>query len=169
VTFPAYDAQVPARSTVQYPGDGSDVYYDEGLLVGYRWYDATDSTPLFPFGYGLSYTSFRISNLSVSQRQGRIVATVTVANTGSRAGADVVQLYVSSPASAHEPPRQLKAYTKVTLGPGQSRRVQLTVDVASLASWDNPSAGWTVRKGTYRVYVGDSSRHLPTGADITIG
>jgi beta-glucosidase len=169
VTFPASDAQTPARNIVEYPGDGSDVYYSEGLLVGYRWYDAMNQTPLFPFGYGLSYTSFRISNLSVSQRHGQIVATVTVTNTGSRAGADVAQLYVSSPASAHEPPRQLKAYTKVILGPGQSQRVQLTLDVASLASWDNPSTGWTVHKGTYRAYVGDSSRHLSTQADITIG
>jgi beta-glucosidase len=169
VTFPAYDAQVPARSTVQYPGDGSDVYYDEGLLVGYRWYDATDSTPLFPFGYGLSYTSFRISNLSVSRSHDQLVATVNVTNNGSRAGADVAQLYVASPASANEPPRQLKAYTKVSLAPGQSRKVRFTVDVASLASWDNSSTGWTVHKGTYRVYVGDSSRNLPTQADIKIG
>jgi beta-glucosidase len=168
VTFPAYDAQTPARSTVEYPGDGNDVYYSEGMLVGYRWYDATDQTPLFPFGYGLSYTSFRFGNLSVSHSHGKIVATVTVTNTGTRAGADVVQVYVASPASAHEPPRQLKAYTKVTLSPGQSRQVNLTLDVASLASWDNPSTGWTLHKGTYRVYVGDSSRHLPTQADITV-
>jgi beta-glucosidase len=169
VTFPAYDAQTPARNTVEYPGDGSDVYYDEGLLIGYRWYDAMDQTPLFPFGYGLSYTSFRISNLSVNRSHGQVVATVTVTNTGSRAGADVAQLYVASPASAHEPPHQLKAYTKVTLGPGQSQRVRLTLDVASLASWDNPSTGWIVHTGTYHLYVGDSSRHLPTQADITIG
>jgi beta-glucosidase len=169
VTFPAADGQMPARGTVEYPGDGNDVYYSEGLLVGYRWYDATNRTPLFPFGYGLSYTSFRISNLSVNRSHGRIVATVTVANTGSRAGADVVQLYVASPASAKEPPRQLKAYAKVTLAPGQSRRVSLTLDVASLAAWDNPSTGWTVHPGTYRLYVGDSSRHLPAQADIRIG
>jgi beta-glucosidase len=168
VTFPAYDAQVPARSTVEYPGDGSDVYYDEGLLVGYRWYDAMDQTPLFPFGYGLSYTSFRIGSLSLTQNHGQIVAAVTVTNTGSRAGAEVVQLYVASPASAHEPPRQLKAYTKVTLPAGGSRRVRLTLDVTSLASWDNPATGWTVHKGTYRFSAGDSSRHLPTQADITI-
>jgi beta-glucosidase len=105
----------------------------------------------------------------VTQSRGQIVATVTVTNTGARAGAEVVQLYVSSPVSAHEPPRQLKAYSKVNLAPGQSRTVRLTVDVTSLASWDNPSTGWTVHKGTYRVYVGDSSRHLPTQADVTIG
>ena len=168
VTFLASDTQRPARSTVEYPGDGNDVYYTEGLLVGYRWYDAINQTPLFPFGYGLSYTSFRFSNLSAKNAHGQIVATVTVTNTGSRAGADVVQLYVASPASAQEPPGQLKAYTKVTLAPGQSRRISLTLDIASLASWDNPSTGWTVHQGTYRLYVGDSSRHLPTQADIRI-
>jgi len=169
VTFPAYDAQTPARHTVEYPGDGSDVYYSEDLLVGYRWYDANDQTPLYPFGYGLSYTSFRFNNLSIHQSHGQFVATVTVTNTGTRAGAEVAQLYVTSPASTHEPPRQLKAYTKVSLGAGQSCTVRLTVDVASLASWDNLSSGWTVHQGTYRVYVGDSSRNLPTHADLKIG
>jgi beta-glucosidase len=160
---------MPARSTVEYPGDGNDVYYAEGLLVGYRWYDATGQKPLFPFGYGLSYTSFRFSHLSVRRSGDHLVAKVTLTNTGRRAGADVAQLYVGSPAAAHEPPHQLKAYTKVRLAPGQSRRVTLTVDLASLASWDNPSSGWTLHGGTYRIYVGDSSRSLPTRADVRIG
>jgi beta-glucosidase len=169
VTFPASDRQRPARRMVEYPGDGDDVYYAEGLLVGYRWYDATGQNPLFPFGYGLSYTTFRFSQLSVTRTGGRLVARVTVTNTGRRAGAEVAQLYVRSPASAHEPPRQLKAYAKVSLAPGQSRRVTLTVDLASLASWDNPDTGWVLHRGTYRIYVGDSSRSLPTSADVRIG
>jgi beta-glucosidase len=168
VTFPANNRQGPARTTVEYPGDGDDVYYAEGLLVGYRWYDATGQRPLFPFGFGLSYTSFRVSHLSVIRSGGRLVARVTVTNTGRRAGADVVQLYVGSPASAHEPPRQLKAYAKVTLRPGQSRRVPLTLDIASLASWDTSSTGWTLHRGTYRIYVGDSSRTLPTRVDVRL-
>jgi len=168
VTFPASDAQRPARNTVEYPGDGSDVYYSEGLLVGYRWYDAKRQTPLFPFGYGLSYTSFRINDLSVHRSRGQIAATVTVSNTGTRTGAEVVQMYVASPASAHEPPHQLKAYRKVALARGQNRRVTLTVDLASLASWDNSSTGWTLHKGTYQIYVGDSSRHLSTHASVTV-
>jgi beta-glucosidase len=169
VTFPASDRQRPARRTVEYPGDGDDVYYAEGLLVGYRWYDATGQNPLFPFGYGLSYTSFRFSHLSVARTGGRLVARVTVTNTGRQAGAEVAQLYVRSPASAQEPPRQLKAYTKVSLAPGQSRRVTLTVGLASLASWDNPDTGWVLHHGTYRIYVGHSSRSLPTSADVRIG
>jgi beta-glucosidase len=169
VTFPASDGQMPARSTVEYPGDGNDVYYAEGLLVGYRWYDDTGRRPLFPFGYGLSYTSFRFSALSVTRGGGKLVAAVTVTNTGRRAGAEVAQLYVGSPASAHEPPRQLKAYSKVNLNPGESRQVKLTVDLSSLAAWDNPATGWVLHSGTYRLYVGDSSRSLPTHVDVRIG
>jgi beta-glucosidase len=166
VTFPTSDGQMPARSTVEYPGDGDDVYYSEGLLVGYRWYDATGRQPLFPFGYGLSYTSFRMSHLAVSRSGGNLVARVTVTNTGRRSGAEVVQLYVGSPASAHEPPRRLEAYTKMKLGPGQSRRVTLTLAVSSLASWDNPDTGWVLHRGTYHVYVGDSSRSLPLAVGV---
>jgi beta-glucosidase len=169
VTFPASDRQRPARRTVEYPGDGDGVYYAEGLLVGYRWYDATGARPLFPFGYGLSYTSFRFSHLTVTRRGGRLVAGVTVTNTGRRAGAEVAQLYVGSPAAAHEPPRQLKAYAKVSVAPRQSRRVALTVDLSALASWDNPDTGWVLHKGTYRIYVGDSSRSLPVQASVRIG
>ena len=169
VTFPASDDQRPATSTVEYPGDGDDVYYAEGLLVGYRWYDAMSQQPLLPFGYGLSYTAFRFSRLSVTCHRSQLRARVTVTNTGQRAGAEVVQLYVQSPAPAHEPPRQLKAYTKVSLAAGQSRPVTLTVGLASLAAWDNPDTGWVLHPGTYRIYVGDSSRSLPTSADVHVG
>ncbi|HVN11562.1 MAG TPA: glycoside hydrolase family 3 C-terminal domain-containing protein [Kineosporiaceae bacterium] len=169
VTFPTSDDQRPARAAVEYPGDGDDVYYAEGLLVGYRWYDAAGQSPLFPFGYGLSYTSFRFTKLTVTRNGDQLVATVTVTNTGRRAGAEVVQLYVGSPASAKEPPHQLKAYGKVTLAPGESRRVPLTVDIASLASWDSPATGWVVHKGTYSISVGDSSRSLPLATNVRIG
>jgi beta-glucosidase len=168
VTFPASDGQMPARSTVEYPGDGDDVYYSEGLLVGYRWYDATGRTPLFPFGYGLSYTSFRTSNLTVTRHGKTITAKVTVTNTGKRAGAQVVQLYAGSPASAKEPPRRLEAYAKIALGAGKSGRVTLTFAVSSLASWDNVDTGWVLHHGTYWIYVGDSSRSLPLRASLRL-
>lgn len=90
-------------------------------------------------------------------------------NTGRQAAAEVAQLYVGSPAAAHEPPRQLKAYTKVSLAPGRSRSVTLTLDLSSLASWDNSDTGWVLHNGTYRIYVGDSSRSLPLTADVRIG
>jgi beta-glucosidase len=168
VTFPASDSQRPQQTTAEYPGDGNDVYYDEGILVGYRWYDAEHQVPLFPFGYGLSYTSFRFSDLNVRSVRGQHVATVTVKNTGQRAGAEVAQLYVGFPPSAHEPPRQLKAYAKVSLRPGEAQRITFVLDAQSLATWDNLSTGWTVHRGTYQLWVGDSSRHLPVHAKLTV-
>ena len=126
VTFPASDQQGPARPAVEYPGDGTDVYYSEGTLVGYRWYDAQGQEPLFPFGYGLSYTTFRFSGLNVSpppssgsDSDHRARGAPTPVPTGP--GAEVAQLYVGAPRAAHEPLRQLKAYTKVSLAPGQTK------------------------------------------------
>ncbi|WP_169542241.1 glycoside hydrolase family 3 C-terminal domain-containing protein [Solirubrobacter soli] len=168
VTFPTSDSQRPALPTVEYPGDGDDVYYAEGILIGYRWYDAMAQQPLFPFGYGLSYTTFRFSHLNVNEHKDQLKATVTVTNTGQRAGAEVVQLYVQSPASAKEPPRQLKAYTKVSLAAGESRKVNLDVGLESLAAWDNPDSGFVLHDGTYRIYVGNSSRSLPASDDVRI-
>ena len=178
VTFPRSNAQGPAdptRETLHYPGNGSDVHYDEGLLVGYRWYDATGQHPLFPFGFGLSYTTFQFSGLKVRPssetasalddsdhpRSSGWTVTARVTNTGTRAGAQVAQLYIGAPAGAHEPVRQLKAYTKVTLKPGQTKTVRLELPRSALASWNNSDTGWTVAKGRYQIYVGDSSRNLP--------
>jgi beta-glucosidase len=107
-----------------------------------------------------------MSHLTLTRSGSRLLAHVTVTNTGRRAGAQVVQLYVGSPASAKEPPRRLEAYTKVSLAPGKSRRVTLTVPISSLASWDNPDTGWVLHHGIYRIYIGDSSRHLPQTATI---
>jgi beta-glucosidase len=137
------------------------VDYSEGVDIGYRWYDAKNETPLFPFGYGLSYTSFKYSDLSVASSavtgtaDERVSAVVT--NTGSRAGSDVPQLYVGDPASTGEPPRQLEGFDRVTLQPGQSRRVSFTLTPSQLSWWDDSANGWTQTPGTYQVYVGDSS------------
>jgi beta-glucosidase len=116
----------------------------------------------------LSYTSFRFSDLHVRSVRGQHIATVTVKNSGKRAGAEVAELYVGFPPSAHEPPRQLKAYAKVSLRPGESKRVSFVLDAQSLATWDNLSTGWNVHRGTYQLWVGDSSRHLPVHARLTI-
>jgi beta-glucosidase len=160
VTFPASLAQVPASTTAQFPGNGTQVLYSEGVDVGYRWYDAKGETPLFPFGYGLSYTSFRFSHLLVGTpvtgtSDLRVSATIT--NTGSRAGSDVAQLYIGDPASTGEPPRQLEGFDRVTLMPGKSARVSFTVTPAQLSWWSDSANGWTQTPGTYGVYVGDSS------------
>jgi beta-glucosidase len=122
---------------------------------------------LFPFGYGLSYTSFKFSSLKVTKSGTGYDVSARVTNTGSRAGSEVVQLYVGDPASAHEPVRQLKAYAKVTLIPGQTQTVRLKLPRTSLESWNNADTGWTLARGSYPLYVGDSSRNLPLHGQIS--
>ena len=168
VTFPASLADVPAHTTAQWPGANNQVQYSEGLDVGYRWYDAKNITPLFPFGYGLSYTSFSFSNLQVGALgSGGAPVTATVTNTGSRAGAEVAQLYVGDPASTGEPVHQLRGIQRVDLQPGQSQTVHFTVTAHDLAHWVDPS-GWTTSPGTYQILVGDSSRNLPLTGSINV-
>ncbi len=161
VTFPASLAQVPARSKAQFPGVNGKVHYSEGLDVGYRWYDAKGLTPMFPFGFGLSYTSFRFSDLRIGGPGhgglGGVRVTATVTNTGHRAGSDVAQLYLRDPARAGEPPRQLKAFAKVSLSPGQSQVVRFTLDRHDLSYWSAAANAWVIAPGTYGVFVGDSS------------
>src|SRR3954467_11159769 len=146
-TFPASEKDLPtAGGKDQYPGvtqSGDSVgphsKYSEDMLVGYRWYDAKNIAPLFPFGYGLSYTTFAERSLSIAATDPNATAgnvSFDVVNTGSRPGAQVAQLYVSDPAAAGEPPRQLKGFSKVALDPGESKRVTLPLDFRSFAHYD---------------------------------
>jgi beta-glucosidase len=161
VTFPTSLSQVPASTTAQFPGNGTDVLYSEGIDVGYRWYDAHDLTPLFPFGFGLSYTKFAYSGLRLSSatvtgtQDVRVSATVT--NIGKRTGTDVAQLYLGDPASTGEPPRQLEGFQRVNLAPGQSARVSFVITPQDTSWWSDTANGWTQTAGQYQVYVGDSS------------
>jgi beta-glucosidase len=167
VTFPASLADVPAHTTAQWPGANSQVQYSEGLNVGYRWYDTKKITPLFPFGYGLSYTTFSFSDLQVGALgSGGSTVTATVTNTGNRAGAEVAQLYVGAPASTGEPVHQLKGFQRVELQPGQSQTVRFTVTAHDLAHWAD--SGWTTTPGTYQILVGDSSRNLPLSGSLNV-
>ncbi|WTR18899.1 glycoside hydrolase family 3 C-terminal domain-containing protein [Streptomyces sp. NBC_00138] len=169
VTFPTSLSQVPANTTAQWPGTNGVVQYSEGLKVGYRWYDANNVTPLFPFGFGLSYTSFSFSNLKVGAlTNGQATVTATVTNTGSRAGDEVAQLYVGDPGAAGEPPHQLKGFQRVTLAPGASGTVTFTVGAHDLASWSTASNSWVAAAGSYQILVGDSSRNLPLTGSLTL-
>jgi beta-glucosidase len=185
VTFPTSLSQVPASTAAEFPGANGQVQYNEGVDVGYRWYQAKDQTPLFPFGYGLSYTTFSFSGLSVSGFSSAGVATVTatVTNTGSRAGADVAQLYIGDPSSTGEPPWQLKDFQRVSLNAGASTTVTFSVPVHDLTYWAGPGAstdptawsgpdpdggGWTAPAGTYAIGVGDSSASLPLTGSLTL-
>jgi beta-glucosidase len=170
VTFPASLADVPASTAAQWPGTNGTVQYSEGVDVGYRWYDAQGKTPLFPFGFGLSYTTFGYSGLSVSapDASGNVTVSATVTNTGSVAGSDVAQLYVSDPASTGEPPKQLKGFQRVTLNPGASTKVTFTVGTQDLAYWNDTAHGWTTPAGSYGLSVGDSSRNLPLTGTVSL-
>jgi beta-glucosidase len=170
VTFPASLADVPASTAAQWPGSGGTVQYSEGVDVGYRWYDAKNVSPLFPFGFGLSYTSFSYSGLSVSgpDASGTVSVSATVTNTGTRAGSDVAQLYVGDPAATGEPPKQLKGFQRVTLNPGAATTVHFTVGIRDLSYWDPAAHGWTAPAGAYQLMVGDSSRALPLTGSVTL-
>jgi beta-glucosidase len=168
VTFPRSLADVPAATAARWPGEDGRVRYDEGLLVGYRWYDARHLSPLFPFGFGLSYTTFGFANLRVTAgADGAASVGVDVTNTGARAGADVVQVYVGSPPASGEPPWQLKAFRKVQLAPGETRRVSFELGPRAFAQWDSAASGWSVGAGDYRIGVGDASNRLPLTASFT--
>jgi beta-glucosidase len=170
VTFPASLSQVPASTTAQWPGQNGTVQYSEGIDVGYRWYDSQGLTPLFPFGYGLSYTTFSFSNLKVGTLPdgGAATVTATVTNTGSRAGADVAQLYVSDPAAAGQPPRQLEGFQRVSLAPGASQTVQFQLTQNNLQYWNSTTSTWATATGSYGVEVGDSDASLPLTGTLNV-
>ncbi len=161
VSFPTSLSQVPASTPAQFPGVNGQVLYSEGLDVGYRWYDSRNLTPLMPFGFGLSYTRFAFGHLTIDRTSTRGVDDVgvsaTITNVGRRAGADVAQLYLGDPAAAHEPPRQLVGFQKVSLAPGASTPVHFTITPRDTWWWDQAADGWNQSLGLYRVYVGDSS------------
>ncbi len=163
VTFPASLSQVPAQTQAQWPGTATGVTYSEGVDIGYRWYQSQNITPLFPFGYGLSYTKFSFSNLKVGafNADGSATVTATITNTGSVAGADVAQMYVGDPAASQDPPQQLAGFQRVTLNPGQSATVTFPLTIHDLASWSAADNAWEAQAGTYSVSVGDSSASLP--------
>jgi beta-glucosidase len=161
VTFPVRLEDTPAF--VNYPG-GKEVRYGEGIFVGYRHYDMKDVAPLFPFGHGLSYTEFAYSDLQVSPvvKPGEPVAvSLTVKNTGGRAGKEVVQLYVRDVASSLPRPRkELKRFAKVSLQPGESQVVSFELDDRTLSFYDVDRKAWIAEPGEFEVLIGSSSRDI---------
>jgi beta-glucosidase len=149
------------------------VKYSEGIYVGYRDYDEKKVQPLFPFGFGLSYTKFAFRNLSVSPPSAvhTVQVEFDVINTGAVAGAEVAQVYLAMPSSAAvpQPPKQLKAFLKVSIEPGKSTHVGLTLNERAFQYWDVASRRWKSVSGTYGVMVGSSSRDLPLQTQIQIG
>ena len=148
------------------------VKYDDKLMVGYRYWTTTGKHPLFPFGFGLSYTTFSFSKLSVpatAASGSQIAVSFDVTNTGKTAGAEVAQLYVSDPsAKAKRPDRELKGFEKVRLAPGETKHVTLNLDVRAFSYWDDAAHKWTVDPGKFIILVGDSSENTPLHADLTL-
>ncbi|HWA95740.1 MAG TPA: glycoside hydrolase family 3 C-terminal domain-containing protein [Terracidiphilus sp.] len=146
--------------------------YNDKLMVGYRYWTTTGKQPLFPFGFGLSYTTFAFSNISAptSAKAGdEVKVSFDVKNTGSVNGAEVAQLYVSDPsAKVSRPERELKGFEKVRLAPGETKHVTLTLDARSFSYWDEATHGWHIDPGKFILRVGDSSENTPLTADITL-
>ena len=171
VTFPKRAEDAPTADPTRYPGVNGHGEYSEGILVGYRWYDAKKIEPLFPFGHGLSYTTFAYSSLTTSRAgDGGTDVHVTIRNTGSRAGTDVVQVYVGPPAS---PPvelaaKSLAAFERVTLAPGASKALTLHLGPRAWSYWSTTAHGWAVAAGTRTVFVGASSRDIRLQTNVTI-
>jgi len=170
VTFPTSLSQVPASTSAQWPGTNGTVQYSEGVDVGYRWYDSHNLTPQFPFGFGLSYTSFSFSNLHVGSLTagGQATVTATVTNTGSRAGADVAQLYVDDPTASGQPPLQLEGFQRVNLQPGASQTVTFELTQQNLQYWNSSSNAWATSTGNYGIEVGDSNASLPLSGTLAV-
>jgi beta-glucosidase len=163
-TFPKKLADTPTSVLGTYPGTNDTVVYKEGLLVGYRWYDTKDIKPLFPFGYGLSYTQFKYSDLNLvhsGDAKEPLTVEFELANTGSRAGAEVAQIYVQPVhSSVSRPVKELKGFKKVFLQPDEKQMVSITLDPGAFAYYDVDKKSWVAEKGGYKILVGSSSRDL---------
>jgi beta-glucosidase len=148
------------------------VKYDDRLMVGYRYWTTTGKHPLFPFGYGLSYTTFSFANLqapATAASGATVPVSFDVTNTGSVAGADVAQLYISDPsAKVSRPERELKGFEKVRLAPGETKHVTINLDARSFSYWDAAAHKWTIDPGKFIIRVGDSSENTPLNADLTL-
>jgi beta-glucosidase len=172
-TMPKKLDDSPAHATNSFPGEET-VSYDEGLLVGYRWFDTKQIEPLYPFGYGLSYTTFDIKNVRVDKAEAyseaeTIYITVDIENTGTFVGKEVVQLYISKPDSEVERAvQELKGFEKVAVNVGETVPVTIAVPVKELAYYNVVKKAWVVETGLYTLKIGDSSRSIKQEVIISI-
>jgi beta-glucosidase len=171
VTFPERLEHNPSFGN--FPGENGEVRYGEGLLVGYRWYDARHLPPRFPFGHGLSYTTFALGDPSATSARWAagetLTVTVPVTNTGGRDGVEVVQAYVAPPPGPlARPVRELRAFAKVAVAAGATETVTLTFDERSFAAWDPTDHTWVVAPGTYELHLGRSSADLPRVVTVEV-
>jgi len=184
-TFPRSEADLPHPTVTQPPPESAhfsgpvsplengkglppfQVSYSEGLKVGYKWYDAEQKPVLFPFGYGLSYTSFSYAGLTVIPGK-TVQVTFALTNTGSRAGAEIAEVYAALPANAQEPPKRLVGWSKVKLAAGETKTVSVEIDPKYLSIFDEQKDAWTLLPGDYTLMVGGSSQDLPLKATVSL-
>jgi len=171
ITFPKRWEDCSAYKTYKVQDSVSD--YTDGIFVGYRWFDKNNIVPLYPFGYGLSYTKFEFNNLNVNEtsKDGKPVYKVTfdLKNTGKTAGAEVAQLYVSAiEPKIERAPKELKSFTRVQLNPGESKYVEMTIDKDAFAYYSTAKKGWAVDPGKYEIMIGNSSRDIRLKDTITL-
>jgi beta-glucosidase len=182
LTFPLSVADLPHPTLMKPPaevgGAGQEVKpedakpifsitYDEGVKVGYKWYDAENKPVLFPFGFGLSYTTYQYSDLKVTAGKEPTVQ-FRVKNTGARAGAEIAEVYVGLPAAAQEPPKRLAGWSKVMLQPGESREISLAINPRELSIYEEATDSWKQLPGGYTFRVGGSSKDLPLQKQIDL-
>jgi beta-glucosidase len=154
-----------------YPGKDLTVRYEEGLLVGYRWFDTKDIEPLFPFGFGLSYTRFEYSDLKLkpSTKDGELTAEFVVKNVGARDGAEVAQLYIQDlKPRLPRPVKELKGFRKVFLKAGEQQTVSIPINRSSFAFYDPAQNGWVAEKGEFKILIGSSSHTIRLGAQTRL-
>jgi beta-glucosidase len=191
ITFPLRDTDMPQPAVVKptspsgegpsalahlaalFGGPGKErppaqLYYNEGMLVGYKWYDAKRKAVLFPFGFGLSYTKFHYSGLRVKV-DGGVSVNFTIKNTGNRTGAEVAGVYASLPPSAGEPPKRLIGWQKAQLNPGESKQVSVRIQTHYLSIFDVGKDEWSLVPGEYTIFVGGSSENLPLRQRVRLG
>ncbi|MDR3727282.1 MAG: glycoside hydrolase family 3 C-terminal domain-containing protein [Terracidiphilus sp.] len=149
--------------------DKNNVNYREGVFVGYRYYDSYHVTPQFPFGYGLSYATYRFANLEISHKGGELTVAFTVTNNSERNGTEIAQLYIAPPPGAvRRPVRTLRGFTRISLNPHEKKRVQLTLHHDDFAYWDEASHGWKVPTGNYKIEIGESSSDILLTSPLAI-
>jgi beta-glucosidase len=174
MTFPRSVADLPHPEIVKPPRQsrGGDwkriaaglpafqVTYDEGVKVGYKWYDAENKPVLFPFGYGLSYTAYSYSKLAITRTKDELRVTFTVTNTGARPGAEIAEVYAGLPAAAGEPPKRLVGWSKIKLDAGESKEASVVIDPKYLSIFNVDNNAWQLLPGDYTILVGGSSQSL---------
>ncbi|UCF64601.1 MAG: glycoside hydrolase family 3 C-terminal domain-containing protein, partial [bacterium] len=172
-TFPIRLEDSPAHALGEYPGSNYEVTYNEKIFVGYRYFDSKNIQSQFCFGHGLSYTDFEYGNLKINsdgnRNEPQIQIEITLRNRGDREGKEVVQIYVGDvEASVERPKKELKAFKKVNLSSGESKKVSFSLDKNAFSFYDMQSSSWKVEPGLFRIFIGGSSQDIRLSRDIEV-